>query len=79
MLKNIFLRFSSSKEIIQYYKVENEDGGLKCICNEKDVGHKETKYRFYYGPLSHIDAVKEGMKLRVEKIGYSGFNIPFGC
>ena len=78
LLKNIFLRFSSSKEMIQYYKVENEYQALKCICIEKGVNYKEIKQKFDKDPFTHVDAVKIGIKLRVEKIGHSGFNIPFG-
>jgi len=78
LLKNIFLRFSSSKEMIQQYKVENEYEALKCICREKGVNYEEIKQKFDNDPFSHVDAVKEGMKIRVEKIGHSGFNVPFG-
>jgi hypothetical protein len=78
LLKNIFLRFSSPKEMIQHYKVENEYEALKYICREKDVNYKEIKQKFDNDPFSHVDAVKEGMKIRVEKIGHSGFNVPFG-
>lgn len=78
LLKNIFLRFSSSKEMIRHYRVENEYEALKSICGENGVNYREIKQKFYNDPFSHTDAVKEGMKLKAEKIGHSGFNIPFG-
>ena len=78
LLKNIFLRFSSSKEMIQYYKVENEYEALKCICVEEGVNYEEIKQKFDKDPFSHTGAVKEGMKLKAEKIGHCGFNIPYG-
>ncbi len=78
LLKNIFLKFSSSKEMIRYYKVKNEYEALKCICKEKNINFKEIKQKFDNEPSSHVNAIKKGMKLRVKKVGHSGFNIPFG-
>jgi hypothetical protein len=78
LLKNIFLRFSSSKEMIQYYKVENEYDALKLLSKEIGVTYEKIKNKFDSDPFSHVVAVKKGMKLKADKEGHCGFNIPFG-
>jgi len=78
ILKNYFLRFSSVKEMIQYYNVDNEDEAIKFLSQELGINYSELKIRIKEYLKSHLDTIKFGIKKRVEIIGHSGFNIPFG-
>jgi hypothetical protein len=78
LLENYFLRFSSVKEMIHYYKANNTEEAIKLFSQEIGVEYKEIKKRIETDPPSHIDTIKHGMRKRVETIGHSGFNIPYG-
>jgi len=78
LLERFFLRFASIKEMIQYYNAIDEEEAIKLFSREIGIEYKEIKKRIEKGPMSHIDTVKHGMRKRVEIIGHSGFNIPYG-
>ena len=64
--------------MIQHYEVKNESEVFNSLCAENGYNYDEIKQKFVDDPFSLTDAVKEGMKLRVERIGHSRFNIPYG-
>jgi hypothetical protein len=78
LLEKFFLRFASIKEMTQYYKANNEEEAFKLFSREIGITFKEIKMRIEEDPMSHIDTIKQGMRQRVNIIGHSGFNIPYG-
>jgi len=78
LLKKFFLRFASIKEMVQHYNVVDEEGAIQFFSQEVGIEYKEIKKMIEEDPISHIDTVKHGMRKRVEIIGHSGFNIPYG-
>lgn len=78
LFENFFLRLASTKELLKFYNASNEIEAIKLFCNENRINFKEIKRRIGEDPLSHKDAIKKGIKHRVERIGHSGFNIPYG-
>ncbi len=78
LLDNYFLRFSSVKEMIKHYNVNNEDEAIRLFSKEIGIEYEVMKKRIEEDSKSHIDTIKQGMKKRVKEIGHSGFNIPFG-
>ena len=64
--------------MIQNYNAVNEEEAIKYLSKEIGMDHKEIKKLIKKDPMSHIDLVKHGIRKRVEIIGHSGFNIPYG-
>ena len=64
--------------MVQHYNVVNEEEAIQFFSREVGVEYKEIKKMIEEDPISHIDTVKHGMRKRVEIIGHSGFNIPYG-
>lgn len=78
LLKNFFLRFASTKELINHYNSKNEVEALKLFCIETNIDFQETIKKIRNDPCSHVYAIKDGMKKCVKNRGHAGFNIPFG-
>ncbi|UCD13561.1 MAG: recombinase family protein [Thermoplasmatales archaeon] len=78
LLKNYFLKFASTKEMINYYNVEDEYEAIKELSKELSIDYKKLRNKIEISQPSHIYAVKQGMKHSVEKRGHAGFNIPYG-
>lgn len=78
LLKNYFLKFASTKEMINYYNVEDEDEAIKALSKNLTIDYKKLRKKIEINQPAHIYAVKQGMKHSVEKIGHAGFNIPYG-
>jgi hypothetical protein len=77
-LTNLFLRFASSKELINYYHTKTEEEAIQCFCRETNIDFQETLNKIRNDPYSHIYAIKNGMEERVKRKGHAGFNIPYG-
>ncbi len=78
LLKNYFLKFASTKEMINYYNVEDEDGAIKALSKNLTIGYEQLRKKIEINQPAHFYAVKQGMKHSVEKKGHAGFNIPYG-
>lgn len=71
LFKNLFLRFASSKEMIQYYNTLYEPDAL--VKWRIETGYsKKIKLR------TRKQLVKEKMRNKAKNGGYLGFNIPYG-
>ena len=78
LLEIFFLRFASIKEMVHYYNVLDEEEAIQSFSKEVGIEYKKIKKMIEDDPMSHIDTVKHGMRKRVEIMGHSGFNIPYG-
>lgn len=78
LLNNLFLKFASTKELINHYYSKNEDEALKLFCIEANLNYQETINKIRNDPRSHVCAIKDGMEKCVKNKGHAGFNIPFG-
>jgi len=78
LLQNFFLRFASTKELLNYYNAKNEEEALKLFCLETNINFQETLDKIRNDPSSHVCAIKDGMEKCVKEKGHAGFNIAYG-
>jgi len=78
LLKNLFLRFSSSKELINFYHVRTEQEAIQLFCTELRIDFQKTLDKIRNDPCSHLYTILNGMEERVKQKGHAGFNIPYG-
>lgn len=78
LLENLFLRFASIKEMVQFYNASNEQEAIKSFSEETGIKYEEIKRMIKEDPISHVDTIKNGMRKRAESAGHSRFNIPYG-
>ncbi len=71
LFKNLFLRFASPKEMIQYYNTLSESDAL-------DKWGIETDYSKKIKSRTRKQLIKEKMRDKAKKGGYLGSNTPYG-
>lgn len=76
VFKELFLRFSSPKEMLKFYKAESEEGALKKFCQERGLNYEDLWKE--ERRLLRADAIRKGMEKSVKLRGHAGFNIPYG-